>query len=430
MSKANKKRKPGKVIRPTPAKYNDVLTGVVELLDTARRASARVVNSLMTATYWEIGRQIVEHEQVGQKRADYGDELIQRLSLDLTRTFGRGFGVVQVSVMRQFFLAFPKVGIFQSVIEKSPKQAADNPKTPIFQSVIEKSAAAGEFNRRSSAKFSNALERLTRIAGNFPLPWTHYVRLLRVRNPLAQEFYIREALAGGWSVRQLNRQIGTQFFERTALSRNKAAMLLKGEIPGPEDVVSADEEIRNPLVLEFLNLKDEYSESDLEDALIRHLESFLLELGNELAFVARQKRLRIGHEWFRVDLLFFHRRLRSLVIIDLKVGDLAHADIGQMNLYCNYAREHWMQPGENPPVGLILCTDKDDALARYAMEGLGNKMLVREYLTALPKASELAAEVARTRDLLERQAELRQAGNEKSDRSLPVVPAKSKVSAR
>ena len=239
------------------------------------------------------------------------------------------------------------------------------------------------------------------------MPWTHYVRLLRVRNAHARAFYGREALAGGWSVRQLDRQINSQFYERTALSKNKVAILLKGEKPKPEDAVSADEEIRNPLVLEFLGLKDEYSESELEDALIRHLETFLLELGNEFAFVGRQKRLRIGHEWFRVDLVFFHRRLRCLVIIDLKIGALVHTDIGQMNLYCNFAREHWMQSGENPPVGLILCAGKDDALARYAMEGLHNKMLVREYLTALPKEAALAAEVGRTRELLERNAEQR-----------------------
>ena len=184
-------------------------------------------------------------------------------------------------------------------------------------------------------------------------------------------------------------------------------MLLKGEKPQPEDGDSADEEIRNPLLLEFLGLKDEYSESELEDALIRHLETFLLELGNEYAFVGRQKRLRIGHEWFRVDLVFFHRRLRCLMIIDLKSGALVHTDIGQMNLYCNFAREHWMQPGENPPVGLILCAGKDDALARYAMAGLQNQMLVREYLTALPKESALVAEIARTREVLEQQAESR-----------------------
>lgn len=381
MSRAGNRQKTGKRIQHKAADYHKVLSGVVDLLDSARRASARAVNRFMTATYWEIGRRIVEHEQAGQKRAGYGEEVVRKLSDDLSRRFGRGFGPAQVAAMRQFHLTFPLPHNFQSVIGKS---------------------------------LSGAVEGLSPVARALPLPWTHYVRLLRVRNANARDFYAREALAGGWSVRQLDRQINTQFYERTALSNNKTAMLVKGEKIKAGDTVSADEEIRDPLVLEFLNLKDEYSESDLEDALIRHLETFLLELGNEFAFVARQKRLRIGHEWFRVDLLFFHRRLRCLVIIDLKIGGLVHADVGQMHLYANYARAHWMQPGENPPVGLILCTDKDDALARYAMEGLNSKMLVREYRTALPKESALAAEVARKRDLLERQAELRRLARPRS----------------
>lgn len=405
MSKPSNKPKGRKATGPKPTDYNEVLVGVVELLDAARRASSRVVNSLMTATYWEIGRRIVEHEQAGQHRADYGKELIQRLSTSLTARFGRGFGVVQLALMRQFFLTFSKENIFQSVIEKSTGTAQQPDGLAILQSPTERFQIA-EFTIPDGGP-QPALERLGQIARVLPLPWTHYVRLLRVRNVLAREFYAREALAGGWSVRQLDRQINSQFYERSALSKNKSAMLLKGEKPKPVDAVSADEEIRNPLVLEFLNLKDEYSENDLEEALIRHLEAFLLELGDDFAFVARQRRLRIGHEWFRVDLLFFHRRLRCLVIIDLKIGGLVHADVGQMNLYCNYARAHWMKPDEHPPVGLILCTDKDDALARYATEGLGSKMLIREYLTALPKESALAAELVRTRELLERQAELR-----------------------
>jgi predicted nuclease of restriction endonuclease-like (RecB) superfamily len=409
MSKPSDKQKAGKPIQHKAADYDQVLSGVVEILDAARRASARVVNSLMTATYWEIGRRIVEHEQGGEKRAGYGEELIEGLSHDLTQKYGRGFGVIQLRTMRQFYQAYPPPEKIQSEIRQSviDDSSTDVLPAPIRQSPID------EFNRRSSAKHGRALEHLGQIARVFSLPWTHYVRLLRVKKTYARDFYAREALAGGWSVRQLERQINSLFYERTALSENKTAMLLKGEKPKAEDAVSADEEIRNPLVLEFLNLKDEYSESDLEEALISHLEKFLLELGNEFAFVGRQKRLRIGNEWFRVDLLFFHRRLRCLVIIDLKLGGLVHADIGQMNLYCNYARAHWMQPSEHPPVGLILCTDKDDALARYAMEGLGSKMLIREYLTALPKESALAAEVGRTRDLLERQAEQRRLARRK-----------------
>jgi len=415
MSKPTQKPKTSKPVQHKPADYKVVLSGVVELLDAARRASARVVNSLMTATYWEIGRRIVEHEQGGQKRAEYGEELLEGLSRDLTKKFGRGFGIIQLRTMRQFYATHPLPGKIQSEIRESS----------IRQSVIDESSksttvasigqsAIDEFNHQQTTKWSPIFKNLGQIARVFPLPWAHYVRLLRVRNAYGREFYAREALAGGWSVRQLNRQINSQFYERTALSKNKAAMLVKGEKPKPGDAVSADEEIRNPLVLEFLNLKDEYSESELEDALIRHLETFLLELGDDFAFVARQRRLRIGHEWFRVDLLFYHRRLRCLVIIDLKIGGLVHADVGQMNLYCNYAREHWMKPGEHPPVGLILCTNKDDALARYAMEGLGSKMLIREYLTALPKESALAAELARTRELLERQAEQRRATRGKS----------------
>jgi predicted nuclease of restriction endonuclease-like (RecB) superfamily len=205
-------------------------------------------------------------------------------------------------------------------------------------------------------------------------------------------------------VRQLDRQINSQFYERTALSRNKASMLTRGVLPKPEDAVTPEEELKDPLVLEFLGLKDEYSESELEGGLIRHLEAFLLELGGDFCFVARQRRLRIDDEWFRVDLVFYHRGLRCLMLIDLKLGKFTHADAGQMHLYLNYAREHWTKTGENPPVGLILCASKGAALAKYATEGLPNKMLVREYLTVLPKADLLEAEIEKTRRQLERNA--------------------------
>ena len=236
----------------------------------------------------------------------------------------------------------------------------------------------------------------------FPLPWTHYVHLLRrARSHEARAFYETEALRGGWSVRQLDRQIASQFYERTALSHDKAKMLTRGAPVRASDRVTADEEIKDPLVLEFLGLKDEYSESDLEEALIRHLEHFLLELGNDFTFVARQRRLRIDDEWYRIDLLFFHRKLRCLVVIDLKLGRFTHADAGQMHLYLNYAREHWTQPDERAPVGLILCAHKGAAMVRYATENLPNKVVVREYLTALPDEKVLADEIATTRQRLE-----------------------------
>lgn len=202
-------------------------------------------------------------------------------------------------------------------------------------------------------------------------------------------------------MRQLDRQIQSQFYERTALSRNKAAMLRKGARPRPEDTVAPEEDVKDPYVLEFLGLEDEYSETDLEAALIRHLESFLLELGGDFCFAGRQRRLRIGDAWYRVDLVFYHRRLRCLVLIDLKLGRFTHADAGQMHTYLNYAAAHWTRPDENPPVGLILCAQKDEALARYALGNLPNKVLAAEYRTVLPDEKLIAADLQKTRRMLE-----------------------------
>ena len=202
-------------------------------------------------------------------------------------------------------------------------------------------------------------------------------------------------------MRQLDRQVSTLFYERTALSKNKIKLLTGGAKTKPEDAVSVEEEIKNPYVLEFLNLRDDYAENDLEEALVRHLEAFLLELGNDFTFVARQKRIRVGKEWYRIDLLLFHRRLRCLIIIDLKIGRLTHADAGQMNLYVNYAAEHLTVPGENPPVGLVLCSEHDDAVARYSMGNLRNKIMAAQYKLNLPDLRMLEAEIAKTRRLLE-----------------------------
>jgi predicted nuclease of restriction endonuclease-like (RecB) superfamily len=365
--------------RPRQHGYEDMLFGVVELLDAARRTAARSVNAVMTATYWEIGRRIVEHEQGGRQRAGYGEELLARLSTDLTTRFGRGFSRQNLQRFRDFYRAFVP-GTIRSTLSGKSTVAPTGP-----------------------SETSSRTAGLADLARAFPLPWSHYVLLLsRARSPEALAFYHTEALRGGWSVRQLARQIGSQFYERTALSKNKAAMLTKGSKPKPADRVTADEEIRDPLVLEFLNLKDEYSESELENALIQHLETFLLELGDDFAFVGRQRRLRIDDEWYRVDLVFFHRVLRCLVLLDLKLDRFTHADAGQMHLYLNYARTHWMRAGENPPVGIILCASKGEALVRYATEGLPNQMVVREYLTVLPDEQLLAAEIAKTRKQLEK----------------------------
>jgi predicted nuclease of restriction endonuclease-like (RecB) superfamily len=343
--------------------YDTLLSEVVSLVDAARRTSGRAVNHIITSTYWEIGRRIIEHEQKGSPRAEYGEQLMKQLAWDLTKRFGRGFSQSNVFQMRQFFLTHRKK--FQTVSGISEPE-----------------------------KFQ-ALSGKSRAVPLFPLSWSHYVRLLSIKNDDARQFYEEEALRGGWSVRQLDRQIATQFYERAKRSQSKLTARDR-----PEDALTAQEEIRDPFVLEFLGLKDEYSEGDLEEALISHLEHFLLELGNDFAFVARQKRLRVGNEWYRIDLIFFHRRLRALILIDLKLGKFTHADAGQMNLYLNYAREHWLYEGEDQPIGLILCSERNEAVAHYALGNLSNTVLAREYRLQLPSEERLADELTATRKVL------------------------------
>lgn len=363
MAKNKKQTKLEKATK-TPAitlNYNTALTAIVNLLHQARIVAARTVNSVMTRTYFEIGRSIIELEQHGKTRADYGKGLLEKLSTDLTTQFGRGFSVDNLENMRLFYIHY------------------------------------NEISETPSRKLKDA-----NIIPDFQLSWSHYVLLLRYTSEENKRtFYETEALRGGWSIRQMKRQMNSLFYERTMLSKNKPAMLTRGTKAKPKDLVTPEEEIKDPFVLEFLNLKDEYSEYELEEALIRHLETFLLELGDDFAFIGRQRRLRIGDQWFRVDLLFFHRRLKCLVIIDLKTGEFTHADVGQMHLYLNYAKEHWVKPDENPPVGLILCSHKNEAVARYTLANLPNKVLAAQYKTNLPSEKQLLAEIERTRHLLE-----------------------------
>ena len=395
------------------AQYQSIFGDVSRIIDAARRSVGRSVNAVMTAAYWLIGNRIVEFEQSGEKRAAYGTALIERLAADLTQRFGRGFSRQNIQQMRLFYLSYPSGQIQQTVsgeLAQSPQQAI-------------RQTASGKSETTSTEV------RLGELLTAFPLPWSAYVRLLSVKKAHAREFYEAEALRGGWSVRQLDRQINSQFYERTALSKNKAAMLTRGRRARTEDAVLPEEEIKDPFVLEFLDLKDEYSESDLEETLIRRLETFLLELGGDFCFMGRQKRMRIGGEWYRVDLLFFHRRLRCLVVVDLKIGRFTHADAGQMHLYLNYAREHWVHENENPPVGLILCSQKDEAVARYALEGLPNRVMAAEYRTTLPNEEVLAAEIDRTRQTISLSGTVRSGGPILSG-SLTVTNPKQQATAR
>lgn len=401
-----KKRPPPKPARfaARTASYPGLVGGIGALLEASRHTAARAVNSLMTATYWEIGRRIVEFEQGGNKRAGYGEELLKRLATDLSERFGRGFSETSLKNFRLFALKYPVEKIRPTLsdefaAQKGPTLSDQSSVRPILPTL------SGELEVRPirpavSAKSGPAIS-LADLARAFPLPWSHYVLLLSARSDEARGFYHAEALRGGWSVRQLARQIDSLFYERTALSKNKPAMLAKGAKPRPGDALTADEAIRSPLVIEFLNLRDEYSESDLEDALIRHLETFLLELGGDFTFVGRQRRLRIDDEWYRVDLLLFHRRLRCLVVVDLKLGKFTHADAGQMHLYLSYAQEHWTHPGENPPVGLILCSSAGHNMVRYTLDTLPSKVMARAYRLALPDEKKLVRELAQARKEIE-----------------------------
>ena len=411
--------------------YEAVLADVARLLESARHAAARSVNAVMTATYWEIGRRVVEYEQGGRARAGYGEALIEHLARDLSKRFGRGFSRQNLQLMRSFYQAYPPNVIRQTLSGRSGDGATRQ--TPSGKSTAGPTSFPQTPSAKSGSSMSESTSRMSciaELASRLPLPWSHYVRLLAVRNTAAREFYEAEALRGGWTVRQLDRQIGSQFHERTALSRNKAAMLREGERRRPVDAITPEEEIKDPLVLEFLDLKDEYSETELEAALIVRLEQFLLELGGDFTFVGRQRRLRVGDSWFRIDLLFFHRRLRCLVIIDLKLDKLTPGDAGQMNLYVNYAREHWTLPDENPPVGLILCAGQDAAVAQYALGGMTNKILAAEYRTALPDEKLLVEELRRSRKLLEARRPGRAAEDAGADRTCDTMKNAPEMKAR
>jgi predicted nuclease of restriction endonuclease-like (RecB) superfamily len=352
-----------------PVVYGNLLDGITALLAQARRAAARSVNAILTATYWEVGRRIVEFEQGGEQRAGYGEEMLRRLSRDLVADFGRGFGLTNLKLMRSFYLLYRERLIVRTPFEESRP-------------------AIGQ-----------TLSDLSLLAQRLPLSWSHYVRLLTVDPAAKRDFYEQEAVRGGWSVRQLDRQVNSMLYERLALSRQKGELLRQAE--ASPDTIRPEDEIRDPYVLEFLGLPEPHSERDLEAALIEHLAEFLLELGYGFAFVARQKRLQVGSESYYLDLLLYHRRLRCLVAIDLKLGKFTHADAGQMNLYLNYLAENETLGDEAPPIGLILCAEKDEAVAHYALGGLSHKVFASRYKLELPDPEMLGKEIEAERRRLE-----------------------------
>jgi predicted nuclease of restriction endonuclease-like (RecB) superfamily len=347
---------------PKAQNYSTLINDLASLIKQGRKAAVRYVNTALVATYWLMGRRIVEHEQKGKERAEYGEVLLNRLAHDLTNKFGKGFGRENLRLMRQFYLTYQYPQISQTV--------------------------SGKLLPEKSQTVSGISETLYT---KFPLSWSHYCLLLRLDESFKREFYEAECIRGNWSVRQLDRQIQSMLYERTALSKRKLAVIAKAhEKP---ITLKPEDEIKDPYILEFLGLKDEYSESQLEEALIRHLEHFLLELGAGFAFVARQKRITLEGSHYHLDLLLYHRILRCLVAIDLKIGEFSHADAGQMNLYMNYLKDKEKLSEENDPVGIILCTDKKKTVVEYALGGMSNKIFASKYRLQLPDPEVLKTEI-------------------------------------
>ncbi|MFH1231713.1 MAG: PDDEXK nuclease domain-containing protein [Planctomycetota bacterium] len=370
----------------TKSTYSGLLNRVSTLLQEARRKTVRQINTVITTTYWHIGAIIVEEEQKGKERADYGEYLIKRLSNDLTKRFGKGFSERNLRNIRAFYLGFPIRQTLSAESIKHIKSETPSRKSQISQTLSDQSQKP----QTLSAEFKPMLS------------WSHYCELLTIEEPLARSFYEKEAIQNNWSVRELARQINSMLFERLSLSKNKKKVLSlaqKGQvITKPEDAV------KDPYVLEFLGIpeKSYYTENQLEQKLTDHLQEFILELGKGFTFVARQKRITIDNEHYYIDLIFYHRILRCLVLIDLKIGALAHSDVGQMNFYLNYIKDKEMMANENPPIGIILCTErtKGRVFVEYALGGITNKIFVSKYKLYLPTKNQLEAEIKKETEKL------------------------------
>ena len=366
--------------------HQSVVRGLSAIVDMAQASAARSVNGVMNAAHWLIGRQLVAYEHSITWREHEAER--DRLSENLKHQLGRGFGAASLSQMQEFYLQWP----YERSRRGDSRVSASLNDPAFFKWAQNK--VRGRDGPEATA------ESLADLAARFPLPWSAYVRLLSVEDESAREFYENQAIRGGWSVRQLDRQIISLLHDRTAQSGDTEGVLT-GRSPNQAEVeVAPQHTVKDPSVLAFLDLDDENSESDLKDVLIHRLETFLLELGADFGLVARQQCLRVENEQCRVDRLFFHRRLRCLVVIDAKLDALTDADADRMRRYLDHAREHWMHDGENPPVGLTLCSQRRETVARYALEALPNEMPAAEYRSILPDEQLLAQEVTRAREAL------------------------------
>ena len=347
---------------------------VVALLQNARLQVLRTVNQTMTITYFEIGRMIIEEEQSGKNRAEYGKQILKGLSEDLKKEFGKGFSIRNLEQIRQFYMTYSKSESLTRILEIRNTQSL----TAEFKSQ-KAQAVTAEFNKIDYQTLSSF----------FKLTWTHYVFLMRIDDEKERIFYEIESEKYNWSVRELKRQYDSALYTRLALSRDKKGVLELSEkgqiIEKPKDL------IKDPYILEFLGLPElkQYSESELEQEIINKLENFLLELGEGFAFVARQKRITFDDKHFYIDLVFYNRILKCFVLIDLKIGELKHQDLGQMQMYVNYYDREMRLEDENNTIGIVLCQNKSNLVVEYTLPENNEQIFASKYKTVLPSKEDL-----------------------------------------
>jgi predicted nuclease of restriction endonuclease-like (RecB) superfamily len=366
--------------KPVKSK-NTILDRVSAILEEARSNVLRSVNNMMVLAYWQIGKEIVEEIQQGKNRADYGDQLIESLSASLCEKYGRGFSTTNLRYFRTFYTVYQDR--LPEIRHLGSGESAEQPK-----------ARKQHFKSGVSDDMRKSLNVNERLLGFSPaLGWTHYRELMRVENRNERLFYEIEAEKERWDVDRLKRQINTFLFARLLKSRDKAGVMhLASE---GQKITHPADAIKNPYILDFLGLpeKETYHESAIEQAIIDNIQQFLLELGKGFAFVARQKRLQFDSEYFYIDLVFYNCILKCYLLIDLKIGELTHQDVGQMDSYVRMFDENCLTKGDNPTVGLILCAQKNEAIARYSVLKNSRQLFTSKYMLYLPTEKELALEL-------------------------------------
>ena len=374
--------------------FDELIDNVYQTHCLLQKTAQKAVNHFLVIKNWITGFYIVEYEQNGNDRAKYGERLIDEMSLKLKNKGLKGYSPMSLKNCRAFYRTYPQIRQTVSVELQNLGINACNEllffKLPIRQTVsVEFKNSEFETEKQLPIQQSATVE----LAEEYPIPsdvllsrlsFSHFLEIIKKNDPLERLFYEVETIKNNWSVRELERAINTNLYLRTGLSTNKEAVIAKFKNQKPTR--NADV-ILDPYFLEFLGLEErsEYSESDLEQAILNHLQQFLIELGTGFCFEARQKRITFDNTHYRIDLVFYHRILKSHILIDLKIGKFDHADAGQMNVYLNYYKENQMAEGDNPPIGLILCGDKNETLAKYATSGMNNQLFVSKFLVKLPK---------------------------------------------